>query len=346
MFLLLLSVAASFTLLSGSNVTQTPADIIDSVGRSATISCSHTIKTYDQILWYRQRGIDMQLIGYLYYQTVTIEPGQEDVKIEGSGQANKMCNMIIPELRLNSSAVYFCAASYHGAARMNIKDDFKVGCATLSRCRFKASSDKRWLREEGESWGGFCGSSPSLCSYDQAFFGAGTKLTVLEPNAKITPPKVTLFPPSDRECTKDKEAKKKTLVCAATDFYPDHVRVAWLVDGEKRETGVATDPEAQRRGVGYRITSRLRVPAHEWYRGNRKFTCIVTFFNGKTYDDYPQHISGREGSAEGEPSRESFLRLTQSAKLSYGVLIAKSAVYAAFVAFLLRRLRVSSGKNR
>uniref|UniRef100_A0A3Q3DLJ4 Ig-like domain-containing protein n=1 Tax=Hippocampus comes TaxID=109280 RepID=A0A3Q3DLJ4_HIPCM len=130
----------------------------------------------------------------------------------------------------------------------------------------------------------------------EVFFGAGTRLTD-KPNAKITLPKVTLFPPSKKECTneKDRETKKKTLVCAATDFYPDHVSVAWMVDGQKRETGVATDPEARKRGVRYSITSRLRVPADEWSRGSRKFTCVVTFFNGETYVDVPDSISGNDG---------------------------------------------------
>ncbi|XP_077395354.1 immunoglobulin lambda-1 light chain-like [Festucalex cinctus] len=325
MFLLLLSIAASFTRLSGLDVTQTPADIIDSVGRSATVDCSHNIDVYNLILWYRQRGMDMQLIGYLHYKTVTMELGQEDVEIKGGAQAHETCKMIIPKLRLNSSAIYYCVASPHGAAWYEIINGGKIiiagGVHVPDSCT--------------------CGST-----FDKAFFGAGTRLTVLEPGAKITPPKVTLFPPSDHECTNDKDkTKKKTLVCAATDFYPDHVRVAWTVDGEKRERGVATDPEARRRGATYSITSRLRVPAREWSSGSRKFTCIVTFFDGETYGDYPHDIHGQDGSGEDGQSRESFLRLAQSGKLSYGVLIVKSCVYAAFVAFLLWRLRVSPGKN-
>uniref|UniRef100_A0A3Q2Z8D7 Ig-like domain-containing protein n=1 Tax=Hippocampus comes TaxID=109280 RepID=A0A3Q2Z8D7_HIPCM len=106
---------------------------------------------------------------------------------------------------------------------------------------------------------------------------------------------VKLVPKAPNTSPPAPQTKKKTLVCAATDFYPDHVSVAWMVDGQKRETGVATDPEARKRGVRYSITSRLRVPADEWSRGSRKFTCVVTFFNGETYVDVPDSISGNDG---------------------------------------------------
>ncbi|XP_061700361.1 M1-specific T cell receptor beta chain [Syngnathoides biaculeatus] len=296
-FLLLLSFAAGATPLSGLIVTQTPADIIASAGQSATLACSHQKSEYNQLLWYRQRGAGMELLGYITYKSATMEPG-EDVKLEGGARIGETCRMTVPELHLNFSAVYYCAASAHGAV-------------------------------------------------SEALFGGGTKLSVLEPNVEISFPTVTLFPPSDGECTnqKDREAKKKTLVCAATGFYPDHVEVAWLVNGQIRERGVAKDPEARRRGLQYAITSRLRVPAPEWLRGGAAFTCVVTFFDGTTYRNFTETISGKDDSSEDQLTRESFLRLTESAKLSYGVLIAKSCVYAVFVAFLLWRFRASSGKS-
>ncbi|XP_061651826.1 T cell receptor beta chain MC.7.G5-like [Phyllopteryx taeniolatus] len=355
MFLLLLSIAASVTLLSGLIVTQTPADIIAAVGQSATLECSHQKTSYNQLLWYRQRGVGMQLIGYMYYENPTMEPDQ-DVKLEGSAKPGEKCKMTFPELRPNSSAVYYCVASDHGAVsnrtsemvigslRVPTQSKFEASAKGGSDSRFQASVQSKLVaaRIPAGRARGFCGSSAPLCSYDEAFFGAGTKLTVLDPNVKITPPTVKLLPPSDGECTnqKDKEAKKKTLVCAATDFYPDHVGVAWMVDSQKRDKGVATDSEALRRGLGYSITSRLRVPASEWLHGSTNFTCVLTFFDGTTYSDYAESISGKDDSAGGGFTRESFLRLTQSAKLSYAVLIAKSCVYAAFVAFLLWRFRV------
>uniref|UniRef100_A0A3Q2YBK0 Ig-like domain-containing protein n=1 Tax=Hippocampus comes TaxID=109280 RepID=A0A3Q2YBK0_HIPCM len=207
-------------------VHQTPPYLMKQVEDDTNeLSCSHSITGYDIILWYKQdRGGAMELLGYLNEKFPVVEDHWKG-KFSFSGDSNQQSNLIITDLRINDSAVYFCAAS----------------TVVISTCRSTV-----------------------------ALFGPGTKLTVLEPNAKITLPKVTLFPPSKKECTneKDRETKKKTLVCAATDFYPDHVSVAWMVDGQKRETG-----------------------------------------------------------------------------LSYGVLIAKSCVYAAFVAFLLWRIRVGCSRS-
>uniref|UniRef100_A0A8D3CRD8 Ig-like domain-containing protein n=1 Tax=Scophthalmus maximus TaxID=52904 RepID=A0A8D3CRD8_SCOMX len=91
-----------------------------------------------------------------------------------------------------------------------------------------------------------------------AYFGGGTKLTVLEYDVK--PPVVKVLGPSSRECRnlKDNE-RRKTLLCVASDFYPDHVSVSWRVGGQEVSRGVATDNAALRQGENYKITSRLRV---------------------------------------------------------------------------------------
>uniref|UniRef100_A0A8D3C0L2 Ig-like domain-containing protein n=1 Tax=Scophthalmus maximus TaxID=52904 RepID=A0A8D3C0L2_SCOMX len=92
----------------------------------------------------------------------------------------------------------------------------------------------------------------------EAYFGGGTKLTVLEYDVK--PPVVKVLGPSSRECRnlKDNE-RRKTLLCVASDFYPDHVSVSWRVGGQEVSRGVATDNAALRQGENYKITSRLRV---------------------------------------------------------------------------------------
>ncbi|XP_034431553.1 M1-specific T cell receptor beta chain-like [Hippoglossus hippoglossus] len=184
----------------------------------------------------------------------------------------------------------------------------------------------------------------SLCSYSEAYFGSGTKLTVLEHEVKA--PNVTVLKPSAKECRNplDNE-RQKTLVCVASDFYPDHVSVFWQVDEQTVTSGVATDEAALRDGKSYKITSRLRVAAEDWYKPERKFECIVSFFNGK---DYTNHSSPL---IFGEPApdiltREEYLRITTKAKLSYGVFIIKSCVYGAFVTFLVWRLQSSTEKHR
>uniref|UniRef100_A0A8C7VBM7 Ig-like domain-containing protein n=1 Tax=Oncorhynchus mykiss TaxID=8022 RepID=A0A8C7VBM7_ONCMY len=138
-------------------------------------------------------------------------------------------------------------------------------------------------------------SDPVHCANYEAHFGSGTKLTVLD--IPVTPPKVKVLPPSTKECEDRNKKKKKTLVCVATDFYPDHVTVFWQLNGGANITdGVGTDNTALRdENRRYSITSRLRVPAKTWNTASNRFTCTVRFFNG-TDDVYvADHMNGEEG---------------------------------------------------
>uniref|UniRef100_A0A3B4XPT9 Ig-like domain-containing protein n=1 Tax=Seriola lalandi dorsalis TaxID=1841481 RepID=A0A3B4XPT9_SERLL len=114
--------------------------------------------------------------------------------------------------------------------------------------------------------------------YNQpAYFGQGTKLT-----REITPPTVKVFQPSSKECRnlKDEKERKKTLLCVARDFYPDHVSIFWQVNAKNVTKGVATDPAARLDDKTYFITSRLRVHAEVWTSPGTNFSCFVTFFDG------------------------------------------------------------------
>ncbi|XP_026196293.1 uncharacterized protein LOC113148717 [Anabas testudineus] len=103
-------------LVSGSSrsdqVHQTPTDIINIPGQTATITCSHSIDSYDQILWYKQSNSQLQFLGYYYVERAYPETG-EDVKMDGGANKNQNCTLTIP--KLEHSAVYFCAASLHNA---------------------------------------------------------------------------------------------------------------------------------------------------------------------------------------------------------------------------------------
>uniref|UniRef100_A0A3B4XCS1 Ig-like domain-containing protein n=1 Tax=Seriola lalandi dorsalis TaxID=1841481 RepID=A0A3B4XCS1_SERLL len=114
------------------------------------------------------------------------------------------------------------------------------------------------------------------------YFGGGTKLTVLDPKREITPPTVKVFQPSSKECRnlKDEKERKKTLLCVARDFYPDHVSIFWQVNAKNVTKGVATDPAARLDDKTYFITSRLRVHAEVWTSPGTNFSCFVTFFDG------------------------------------------------------------------
>ncbi|KAK5609227.1 hypothetical protein CRENBAI_014717, partial [Crenichthys baileyi] len=182
-----------------------------------------------------------------------------------------------------------------------------------------------------------------------AYFGAGTKLTVLEPGKSVTPPtNVTIFQPSSYECRDQKNQKgqrRKTLVCVASGFYPDHVSVSWQLNKKVITDGVATDPAAKKNETSgdYTITSRLRVLAKDWFKPENEFSCLVTFFNGTDNINIPANISSSE--TDKGMTRENYLKITQNAKLSYIVLIVKSCIYGAFVCFLVWKLQSSPRKQ-
>uniref|UniRef100_A0A3Q2QIJ0 Ig-like domain-containing protein n=1 Tax=Fundulus heteroclitus TaxID=8078 RepID=A0A3Q2QIJ0_FUNHE len=139
----------------------------------------------------------------------------------------------------------------------------------------------------------FCAASTHL---SEAYFGSGTRLTVLEAGKNITLPIVKIIQPSANECREQKSQKgkrRKTLVCVASDFYPDHVSVFWELNKQSITDGVATDPAAKMDAAtgNYTITSRLRVLAKHWFEPQNKFKCIVRFFDGKNNTDHSVTVS-------------------------------------------------------
>ncbi|XP_055361837.1 M1-specific T cell receptor beta chain-like [Betta splendens] len=231
---------------------------------------------------------------------------------------------------------------------VTIEEEFKSG--------FKAarSATERWsltissVQQKDEAVY-LCAASPhttrrnAVSSQTEAHFGAGTKLTVLDPKRNITAPQVAVFPPSPKECQRQKHINK-TLVCVARRFYPDHVTVSWEVDLKVRSAVVTTDSKALMDGDYYTLSSRLTVPATDWGTAGRNFTCIVSFFDGTQTVTVSDSVFG-EKIKKGTISRRRYEKITQGAKLSYGVLTAKSCVYGAFVALLLWRLQRLAGKQ-
>uniref|UniRef100_A0A8C5DLL9 Ig-like domain-containing protein n=1 Tax=Gouania willdenowi TaxID=441366 RepID=A0A8C5DLL9_GOUWI len=135
---------------------------------------------------------------------------------------------------------------------------------------------------------------------------------------------------SHEKSTKEGDrTNKKTLVCLASNFYPDHISVIWSINGNRHEG--STDSAAQRDESFYRITSRLTVNAEQWHNPDNSFTCEVNFFNGKTTITHQKTLKG---------VKENLLRITQNAKLSYIIFITKSCVYGAFVTFLVWKFHV------
>uniref|UniRef100_A0AAZ3PJI2 Ig-like domain-containing protein n=1 Tax=Oncorhynchus tshawytscha TaxID=74940 RepID=A0AAZ3PJI2_ONCTS len=193
----------------------------------------------------------------------------------------------------------------------------------------------------------------SVCEYVvcsggyAAYFGEGTKLTVLDPNIKVTEPTVKVLAPSAKECEDINKKKKKTLVCVATRFYPDHVTVFWQVNNVNRTEGAGTDNRAlwDKDGL-YSITSRLRVPANEWHKPENRFTCNVSFYNGTDNIQVNDTIRGDlQGQSGGEITTDYYVKSTQTAKLAYSIFIAKSTFYGLVVMVMIWKFQGSSEKQ-
>uniref|UniRef100_A0AAQ5ZTW8 Ig-like domain-containing protein n=1 Tax=Amphiprion ocellaris TaxID=80972 RepID=A0AAQ5ZTW8_AMPOC len=98
-------------------VKQKPTNMYKNPGEAAKISCSHSIDSYDRILWYKQlENRQLQFLGYMLAGSPVPEKGLDvDMEMEGSADKGETCTLTINSLSVSSSAVYFCAASYHSA---------------------------------------------------------------------------------------------------------------------------------------------------------------------------------------------------------------------------------------
>uniref|UniRef100_H9GD88 Ig-like domain-containing protein n=1 Tax=Anolis carolinensis TaxID=28377 RepID=H9GD88_ANOCA len=128
-------------------------------------------------------------------------------------------------------------------------------------------------------------------SNTQQYFGRGSRLTVLEEGQITSPPKVTIFAPSEEEV---KEKQKATIVCLATNFFPDHVSLTWYLNDEVRTDGVKTEtPQYDKTKKEYSLISRIRITIKEWQNSNNKFRCNVEFYDENGKSDYSDEIFGR-----------------------------------------------------
>ena len=94
-------------------VQQRPAHIYKTQSETAKIHCSHSIDSYNVILWYKQiNNRELQLLGYMVGSSDFLEPGS-GVEMDGNANKDQNVTLTIEGLNLNSSAVYFCAASLH-----------------------------------------------------------------------------------------------------------------------------------------------------------------------------------------------------------------------------------------
>ncbi|XP_037398045.1 immunoglobulin lambda-1 light chain-like isoform X1 [Pygocentrus nattereri] len=179
----------------------------------------------------------------------------------------------------------------------------------------------------------FCAAS--LGANTPAYFGAGTKLTVLDP--KITPSKPTvriLKPILNEECRKE----TVTVVCVADNFYPDHVKVSWTVGGVVRTDGVATDSAATQNSENkYNITSRLSISYKEWIK-EAEINCTVTYTDPETNNQtsVTEYIKGPK-RVDSEEEAEKYVPRGKTMLLAYGAFIIKGFLYGLFIMVVIRR---------
>uniref|UniRef100_A0AAX7V4N1 Immunoglobulin V-set domain-containing protein n=1 Tax=Astatotilapia calliptera TaxID=8154 RepID=A0AAX7V4N1_ASTCA len=106
--------AVCFLTASYDQVNQTPFNVY-AEEEEVKMHCSHSIQSYDTILWYKQSEKQLQLLGYMRYDKGYPEAGV-NVTMDGDARQHKNCILTIKYLKVSSSGVYFCAAYYHSAA--------------------------------------------------------------------------------------------------------------------------------------------------------------------------------------------------------------------------------------
>uniref|UniRef100_UPI00398F5B4B M1-specific T cell receptor beta chain-like n=1 Tax=Pristiophorus japonicus TaxID=55135 RepID=UPI00398F5B4B len=175
------------------------------------------------------------------------------------------------------------------------------------------------------------------------YFGAGTKLTVLEHDIKS--PKVVVFDPSPEEI---KRRNRATVVCLVTNFYPDNIKIQWLVDGklkESNDTSIHTDLKsiAGEKNEAYSISSRITFDAKVWIR-LRKVECQVEHYqNGSDPVKFFEPLA--INSVPCGISKDAKMQSMTTAKLTYLILICKSIFYGAFVSILAWKAKASYSKR-
>uniref|UniRef100_A0A671RW61 Ig-like domain-containing protein n=1 Tax=Sinocyclocheilus anshuiensis TaxID=1608454 RepID=A0A671RW61_9TELE len=179
-------------------VVQTPAEVIVRSGQTFTLSCSHSISTYNTILWYYQNehGQGMHIIGYSFHGAHNVE--KDDKKYNLVGDAKSSVNLTISELTLKESAVYFCAASaYFGnGTKLTV-----LGKKKNFFFNYDKINDKR----------------STLVCVASGFYpdhvSVSWKVNGVERQDSVS-----------TDTSQDKiNDKRSTLVCVASGFYPDHM---------------------------------------------------------------------------------------------------------------------------
>ncbi|XP_043536992.1 immunoglobulin kappa light chain-like isoform X1 [Chiloscyllium plagiosum] len=176
----------------------------------------------------------------------------------------------------------------------------------------------------------------------EAYFGDGTKLVVFE--GAIKEPSITIFQPSPEEVNKKQKA---TVVCLISNFYPDNVKITWLIDNEIQQANdirILTDPNSRSvdGNKSYSITSRLRLEARDFVQP-RNVACKADHYTSEKAMTYNAHLTISVTTCG--IRKEERIQSMGTAKLTYLILFCKSILYAVFVSFLAWKTKISSSKR-
>ncbi|XP_067884561.1 uncharacterized protein [Heterodontus francisci] len=164
-------------------------------------------------------------------------------------------------------------------------------------------------------------------------------------NDTIRPAKVTVFEPSPEEI---REKKKATVVCLVSDFYPDNIKIHWLVDGKEKDandTNIHTDLNAilSKENTSYSISSRLRFDALDWAR-SKNVECRVDLYTNESVPTTSSSTLAVKAEMCGI-SKEAKIQSMATAKLTYLILICKSIFYTIFISTIAWKTKTSYSKR-
>ncbi|KAM6914179.1 immunoglobulin lambda-1 light chain-like isoform 1-T1 [Lycodopsis pacificus] len=120
--------------------------------------------------------------------------------------------------------------------------------------------------EAGDSAQYYCQTWDDSAS--AAVFGQGTKLIVT--SSSLTPPVLTVFPPSSAEL----RSNKASLACLSSQSVP-FADVTWMSGGSPVSSGISTSTAVQQPDQTFHISSYLSVQTSDWNM-DKVYTCKVS----------------------------------------------------------------------
>lgn len=109
----MLHLSAGVHLSRDDQVSQSPEEVLTRPNVQVNLSFTHTIQSYDTILWYQRPagGPGLELIGSVAYKTATVEAAFKEA-FAGSGDGEKAAHLHILG-HPGDSTQYYGAASVH-----------------------------------------------------------------------------------------------------------------------------------------------------------------------------------------------------------------------------------------